>query len=422
MTSAREFYGDAKGISLAASQIYYIHRDAARVWHIVTTGANAVVRTQDARHLFPGGPVFYVCNFGPNTIALRKNGGSLITLVASGKCAKLILTDNSTADGTWSFILRDINQVQEPLLSPILYFLCPDKSGSNSGTAIFEYDPQVDTLTTKSATTTHNHQNGAAAQIAAAGYVTGSFFSGSGRDELEEYDPDTITARATMPAEKQHPQAATVQGKGYWISGEDSLLDVHEYDPPPTNSWSAMTDIPDDSRLGVAEVIQDIVYNAGGIEGGGTSGETTLYDYDPATGIGGTWSTLTSIPSEGSRDSSGAVFSDELFLFMGRFFQSVPTGPQDRVIKYDPATGVGGTWTTLTPYVEDRWNHGFARIDDTSSAELGYLLGGLTYTTSSVFVTAITEYDPATDTWTTMTATTSEDLSEGRETAIPITR
>ena len=70
----------------------------------ITPSASISLFLPDARTLEEGGPTFVIPHAGTaNTIAVRDNAGSLLSLVTTGQVVAAYLRDNSTAAGSWTF-------------------------------------------------------------------------------------------------------------------------------------------------------------------------------------------------------------------------------------------------------------------------------------------------------------------------------
>ncbi len=121
----------------------------------------------------------------------------------------------------------------------------------------------------------------------------------------------------------------------------DSLI---EYDIS-TGNFATKTSMPFSNQQHAAAVYNNKLYVMGGSSGG-----NSLIVYDPATGIGGTWTTtLAAMPS--SRYSLKAVTLGSYIYAVG----GSDGGLKNTVFRYDP---VGDGWTTVTPMLLARASFG----------------------------------------------------------------
>ena len=183
------------------------------------------------------------------------------------------------------------------------------------------------------------------------------FYLVGGRNErpVQVYNPasNSWDTRSAPPFQMHHFQAVAYQNKIYVMGAftegfpyEKPIPNIYIYDPA-TDEWSEGPEIPEDRRRGGAGVVvyQDQFYIVSGIQNGHADGHVTWLDrYNPATGE---WTQLADAPR--ARDHFHAVEIDgKLYAAAGRR-SSFATNQtiqltMSEVDVYDFATD---TWTTL---------------------------------------------------------------------------
>ena len=156
---------------------------------------------------------------------------------------------------------------------------------------------------------------------------------------------------ASMPIGKHHPVTFSLDGKGFAITGSNTLNaptdDVFQYDPS-TNQWSELNSFPGTDRsfaIGQA-------YNGKGYLGFGLSNFSYLNDiweYDPASD---TWSQLTTCECSGRRHPAFIIKDDKIYVGLGDDF----SGDLDDWHIYDMITD---TWTQVDDIPGDGRHHPF---------------------------------------------------------------
>lgn len=163
---------------------------------------------------------------------------------------------------------------------------------------------------------------------------------------VQVYDPSTDSWELTTPLPRpvNHPMAASVNGKLYFIGGQVSasgggpfLDDVREYDPV-TKEWTQRADMPTRRSGGVAAVIDDKIYVAGGRPSRGHD----FAAYDPATD---TWTELPDLPTDRNH-TAGAAIDGRMYIVGGRFGAGFSSAMTNALEVYDPVTN---EWSSLAP-------------------------------------------------------------------------
>jgi len=230
------------------------------------------------------------------------------------------------------------------------------------------------------------------------------------------YDPmaNSWQEMAALPHRLSHAGVASLDGKIYAIGGFTDAIHIgpqhtaYVYDPR-TNHWS---DIPPlaQARGSIAVTAVDGKIH---IFGGRTSSQITTIPgkngapalqagfgtvnthevYDPATNL---WSSAAPIPGQ-PRDHMGiAVVNGKVHLFGGRVADVTDNLARHDV--YDPATD---RWTTAAPLPKPRSSGAYTVLDGRIVYAGGECKPGGAAFTPNVF-DDVTEYDPATDHWTTL--------------------
>jgi N-acetylneuraminic acid mutarotase/glucose/arabinose dehydrogenase len=210
--------------------------------------------------------------------------------------------------------------------------------------------------------------------------------------------------KASRPFPGDHHSAEVVGDKLYVFGGHQNGADgkVQIYDPA-TNLWTAGADMPWSALSTSTALIDGLVYAAGGIAGGTTVDNCSVYDP-----VLDTWTAVQAMPSQQGRNHAAAGTDGEKFyIFGGRGFGSgddnfVANG-FDTVQIYDP---VADSWetsldggSTLAPLPIGRGGMGKA----VWWQDEFYIFGGETATgpgaNPSGTYDRVDVYDPATNTW-----------------------
>ncbi len=220
---------------------------------------------------------------------------------------------------------------------------------------------------------------------------------------VQAYDPSINSWQvvADIPIGRAGHGAATVDGKIYAIGGFNYggyLNDVRAYDPS-SNMWTQVASMPTRRYvLGVAAV-GGLIYAIGGrnVSGPGMAGPSgqywlnTVEEYNPATD---TWTTKAPMPTYRSDHALVAASNGKIYAIGGNPPDYYPTR---MVEEYDPSTD---TWTRKADMNSPRaWPAAVAA----SNGRI-YVTGGadLPIDGQHHWIDTVEEYDPETDTWTSM--------------------
>jgi N-acetylneuraminic acid mutarotase len=189
-----------------------------------------------------------------------------------------------------------------------------------------------------------------------------------------------------------------IKGKLYLSGGyganHDTRNELYMYDPNSDN-WSAKASMPTWTYGGVSGVINDQLYVLTSCnDGDGCAPEaakSVFYRYDPVTDL---WTSLP-LPTVGHELGMAGVIGQKFYVAGGRdgAFQGAT-----RVLEvYDPVTNV---WTTKAPMGNPRWG-----AAGTAVGGKLYVFGGEVDKAdgSSSIVPTASVYNPSTNTWSTKT-------------------
>jgi N-acetylneuraminic acid mutarotase len=253
------------------------------------------------------------------------------------------------------------------------------------------YDPATDTWTTKSEMLTARQGlstsvvNGKIYAIGGGASSSALYTSVEVFSTVEEYDPaiDTWTTKSEMPTARVCHHASVVDGRIYIIGGSDAstpddrshVRTVEEYDPA-TDTWTQKGDMPASRAAGFTSVVAGKIYLIGGY-----GGSQRVEEYDPSTD---TWTTKSEMPSARRSLSTNAV-DGKIYAF-GGYVPGVSSHPGVTTVEvYDPATD---TWTTAPDMPTGR----FGLRTSVVGGKI-YVIGGMDKWVGSAYRTVV-EYDP----------------------------
>ncbi|WP_370344498.1 kelch repeat-containing protein [Catenulispora sp. MAP5-51] len=195
---------------------------------------------------------------------------------------------------------------------------------------------------------------------------------------------------ANMPQALEKPGAGAIDGKIYVVGGWDVNGDAsaatYRYDPA-SDSWTSVASLPAPAVAGGTAVLGGRLYVIAGCAGNCAPASQATYVYDPTTDA---WSQAADYP-----------ITDAWFSCAGIDAEVVCTGGTDpqtaletaATYAFDPTTGV---WTAKAAMPYTNWGMASASADGRLQVLGGVTAGQLTNQTE--------EYDPATDTWSSLPA------------------
>lgn len=231
-------------------------------------------------------------------------------------------------------------------------------------------------------------------------YVVAGKTSAGPQSTMYIYDPatDSWTSGPNLPGEYpavENPAVTAYNGKLYVFGGSTAafsgaVANAAVFDPA-TSSWTMLAPMQTARGGATAQVINDAIYVAGGMDGNGAS-LASVEVYHPASN---TWSTAAAMSTP--RDNPGsAVLDGKLYIFGGRTRNadgSEVDGTLDSVEMYDPATNA---WTARAPMPTGRRTMVVGTLNGRAQ-----VMGGERTSSGGTFEQN-EEYDPATDTWRTL--------------------
>lgn len=272
-------------------------------------------------------------------------------------------------------------------------------SGSTLGCGVrtLSINPGGDTWTQK-ANMNIGRERAIAFSIGSKGYIgTGTQGGALGAKDFWEYDPvfDTWTQKADFGGgSRYHAYYFSIGGKGYAGGGFSTLglygfaMDFWEYDPI-TNVWTRKGDVPMTHRnAAVSLVIGNKGYMGGGQDNYGIFAFKDFWEYNPLTD---TWTQKTDIPSVGRGGPAAFSIGNKGYLGMGYPANSSTVTLND-FYEYNPLTD---TWTTLANFPGGGNANG-----------IGFSIGNKGYVTNGNYFinpSALWEYNPSNNTWTAKT-------------------
>lgn len=208
-------------------------------------------------------------------------------------------------------------------------------------------------------------------------------FSGA-VNEAYSYNPatNTWTAIAPMPTARGGIRAEVINGKIYIAGGMnasgDSVAILEIYDPV-TNTWASASNMSEPRDNAGTAVIDGKLYVVGGRErlGSGVTingTKNTAEVYDPATGL---WTPIANMPT-GRRTMVVGTINGRIQVVGGEYNDADPDFIFRVNEEYDPLTN---TWSTLTTPPNPRHGAAFTTIDNVLYISGGGLIGGSSFTT-----------------------------------------
>jgi N-acetylneuraminic acid mutarotase len=224
---------------------------------------------------------------------------------------------------------------------------------------------------------------------------------------MENQSENSWTSKAPVPYETRFGLAVAdekiyaiggyaTQG-GYLFSNKTQMYD------PKTNVWTTLAPMPTPRVDFAIAVVQDKIYVIGGTSSShaipgpnftsyhmdGVTGTTEVYD--PQTN---TWTTKAAMPTPRNYLQANVV-DNKIYLIGGQHQQKLEYPPTEHSSNltevYDPATD---TWTTVTPIPTTVWGYASAVLADKI-----YIISG--WSTQDPLTSQVQIFDPETDTWST---------------------
>jgi hypothetical protein len=243
----------------------------------------------------------------------------------------------------------------------------------------------------------------------------GTGFDGTIRySDFYAYDPnlDAWSNVASMPVlagKRNSASAFTISGKGYVATGYDGvnrLQDNWEYNPV-NNTWSQKASLPDPANSAVGSGAR---YGAVGFGIGakgyictGYTGTHTkdLWEFDPANGAMGTWTSKASMNTSAKRrDAVALVYNNEAYIVSGTNNGTTVT----EMAKYNPSTDKWTKLRDISNLSTDTYDDAYTSI--VRGSAVGFVIGTKGYLATGQNgsnVNTVWEYDFGLDVWTAKT-------------------
>lgn len=243
----------------------------------------------------------------------------------------------------------------------------------------------------------------AAAAIGNKMYVVGGKNASGHLSTLWIYDAstDSWNQGANLPGVGVENAAVVAHnGQVYVFGGSTSafsgaVANAAVYNPA-TNSWQSLTPMPTARGGATAQVVNGLIYVAGGMNGDGAS-LNTLEIYNP---VSGTWQSGPNMQTR--RDNAGsAVLNGELHVFGGRIRNADGISPEPTLKTGEKFNGT--SWESIAPMPTGRRAMSVGSVSGKAQ-----VIGGENNTNSpSGVFEQNEEYDPDTNTWRSLTAAPS---------------
>lgn len=149
--------------------------------------------------------------------------------------------------------------------------------------------------------------------------------------------------------------------------------------------WKQLANLPTARNTHVALILNNKIYVAGGVT---TWNEFEAYDVSTNS-----WETKADLPTIDREFLAGCVLNGKIYLIGG--YYGLDIGTTNILEEYDPVTD---SWKSKTPMPSKRWGHAAFPFDGKI-----YVIGGVLDWPISKFYKTIEIYDPAEDSWTTLT-------------------
>lgn len=232
----------------------------------------------------------------------------------------------------------------------------------NTLDSVHVYTPETDTWRTNVAPMPRamHHANVAAVdgRIYIAGLLVEGGFAASG--QVFQYDPDTDewTEKTAMPTARRRGASAVgaIDGKIYIAGGlrAGTRAEFSSYEPA-TDEWETLPDLPVPLDHAGAATVDGKFYVLGGRSGGIAGVSGAVYIYDPGAAE---WTRGADMPTPRG-GVAAAVFEGKIYVMGGEGNPNTDSGVWDDVEVYDPATN---TWQILAPMAVPRHGMGAAAL------------------------------------------------------------
>ena len=203
------------------------------------------------------------------------------------------------------------------------------------------------------------------------------------------YDPvqNTWTSIAAMPAVREKPGVAAMNGKlyvtgGWDASGTTPVAETDVYDPS-ANSWSTVSPNPQPTAAPGVAAANGKIYFVGGCLDAQCTPSTTVEVYDPATD---SWRSAAPYPQPVSWESCGAI-TGKVYCAGGLAGRTTYSNGY----VYDPGSD---SWSPIASMPIDLWGSAYGAANGLLVVSSGVTAGGSTLTNQGY------AYDPTDDSWT----------------------
>jgi N-acetylneuraminic acid mutarotase len=317
----------------------------------------------------------------------------------------------ATIDGTDVQEITVDGQTVFSASQPKIFTLGGDNGSDDDFDGIFEFDPSAGTSTTKTPTLTQGSRYATAAAAGGKIYYFGGRVSGYEPDVFE-YDPvaDAVSTKTSLSEGLGQAVSENIGGKIYVIGGINDSFNrvdtIREYDPSADSFTTLNETLPNDTNAMSSSVVDDKIYIFGG-SASGVGIVDDIVEYDPGAG---SVSTMNSKLPTATTLACAETFDDKIYHFGGTSSTGVNT-PIDDIYEFDPLTDSISTLTQTLP-------SNLAESDCVAVNGSIYILGGDTSNNSEI--DDIVEYNPSTNTISTLSTTLPQNLYKHAAVAVDV--
>jgi hypothetical protein len=309
----QEFCGNALRVTISGSD-FTLSYFAARVWDLNVTGSGRSVLLPNATRIPTGGGHFDLFNTGTESVLLKDNSGTVtVATIPAGDTAKVILLDNSDADGDWRAKVVTTGSIPQPPDNRFVTTL----GGNQTGDEAWAYDHTMDSWSMAMNTSANNHDSGQGFTSTTSGYAV----AGSGTSSVDSYDPQAWTARTALSYSQADCDGDSSGGNGYTIGhtlfSADLSDNTNEYDIDG-DSWSLVQEFPEAVvRFQTVQADDDEnLWVMGGTPntGGTWTGQTDNRIFEPGLD---TYTSKTAIPTEARAQHGSFLLDSNIHILNG---------------------------------------------------------------------------------------------------------
>lgn len=346
--TSKTYFGGALEVNLSAN--FTIQPRMKRLLRFFPTTSGLTVTLASARQHRKGGVIAWVVNEGPDSIVLRNASLTTLATLTAGQVAEVLCLDNLTTAGVWHVQVSTVGSAANPAPNQYHYIAQGrfDPSGVDLFRKTFEYNQQLDAVTTKtdSPSIGTQQQNCAGFKATAAMHMTGGSTGSTGQPDNISYDPDVWSTHADMPLNFKTHAGAHIGADGFIFggigTGGDTSSNRRRVQAYSSGSWSTGTSRPtgrETKETSAKTASNGKIYLTAGYN---TAGNSNINDEF----FSNTWTVKMGRPFPEYNWTGTAAASQFIFMFAGAF-GSAHNPAYDFTMRYDVTLD---SWTTMTNY------------------------------------------------------------------------